>query len=47
MMGKDMGRVEKVIYFCAGGPCTQKGSALLIRETRVLLKTEGLHVPTR
>jgi (2Fe-2S) ferredoxin len=45
-MGKDMSRVKKVIYFCAGGPCTQKGSGLLIRETRALLKTEGLQAAT-
>jgi (2Fe-2S) ferredoxin len=45
-MGKDMSRVAKVIYFCAGGPCTQKGSGLLIRETRALLKTEGLQAAT-
>jgi (2Fe-2S) ferredoxin len=43
MTGKDMGRVKQTVYFCAGGPCTQKGSGLLIRETRALLKTEGLH----
>ena len=41
-----MSRVKNVIYFCAGGPCTQKGSGLLIRETRALLKTEGLHAAT-
>jgi (2Fe-2S) ferredoxin len=45
-MGKDMRRVKNVIYFCAGGPCTQKGSGLLIRETRALLKTEGLQAAT-
>lgn len=40
-MGKDLGRVEKVVYFCAGGTCAQKGADHLIRETRALLRTVG------
>jgi (2Fe-2S) ferredoxin len=43
MRGKDMRRVERTIYFCAGGSCAQKGSGLLIRESGALLRTEGLH----
>jgi (2Fe-2S) ferredoxin len=38
-----MRRVERTLYFCAGGSCLQKGSGMLIRETQALLKTEGLH----
>jgi (2Fe-2S) ferredoxin len=45
-MGKDMSRVAKVIYFCAGESCTRKGSDSLIPETRALLKTQGLHEVT-
>lgn len=40
-MGKNLKPVGKVIYFCAGSPCAQKGAENLIRETRALLKTEG------
>jgi hypothetical protein len=31
-MGKDLQRVEKVLYLCAGGPCMQKGAEPLIRD---------------
>lgn len=45
-MGKDLTKVGKVMYFCAGGPCVKKGAEGLIRETRALLKTEGLYHST-
>jgi (2Fe-2S) ferredoxin len=42
-MGKDLQRVEKTLYLCAGGPCVQKGAESLIRETRALLRMEGAY----
>lgn len=40
-MGKNLELAGRILYFCAGGSCAQKGAEHLIRETRALLKTEG------